>query len=101
MGDVRNGGRSCRMCINGGRSCRMCIANAISVRTSRNLNRHINISRYVPQPYTATGAALATCLTGYSEYGDRFNLDDGLFSEDNLHIMLGVLGTLAHLCRFN
>ena len=45
--------------------------------------------------YTATGTALATCLTGYSKYGDRFNLDDGFFSEDNLHIMLGVLGTLG------
>jgi hypothetical protein len=45
--------------------------------------------------YAATGTALATCLTGYSEYGDRFNLDDGLFSEDNLHIILGVIGTLG------
>jgi len=45
--------------------------------------------------YAATGTALASCLTGYSEYGDRFNLDDGLFSEDNLHIMLGVIGTLG------
>ena len=45
--------------------------------------------------YAATGTALATCLTGYMEYGDRFNLEDGLFSQDNLHIVLGVLGTVG------
>lgn len=45
--------------------------------------------------YAATGTGLAACLTGYMEYGDRFDLEDGLFSEDNLHIMLGVLGTIG------
>ena len=45
--------------------------------------------------YTAAGTALATCVTGYIKYSNRFNLDKGLFSEDNLHIMLGVLGTLG------
>ncbi|MDY6950543.1 MAG: hypothetical protein SWE60_03455 [Thermodesulfobacteriota bacterium] len=45
--------------------------------------------------YGATGAALATCLTGYIEYSDRFSLEDGLLSKDNAHIMLGVLGTIG------
>jgi len=45
--------------------------------------------------YAATGTALATCLTGYMEYGDRFDLEEGLLSEDNLHIILGVLGTIG------
>ncbi|MDY6988252.1 MAG: hypothetical protein SWQ30_09365 [Thermodesulfobacteriota bacterium] len=45
--------------------------------------------------YAATGTALATCLTGYIEYSDRFNLEDGLLSGDNAHIMLGVLGTIG------
>ncbi|MDY6951369.1 MAG: hypothetical protein SWE60_07655 [Thermodesulfobacteriota bacterium] len=45
--------------------------------------------------YAATGTALATCLTGYMEYSDRFNLEDGLLSGDNAHIMLGVIGTIG------
>ncbi len=45
--------------------------------------------------YTATSMGLATCYTGYIEHNDRFNLDGGLLSEDNLHILLGSLGTIG------
>ncbi len=45
--------------------------------------------------YATTGAALATCFTGYYEYRDRFDLGNGLLDEDNLHILLGTLGTLG------
>ncbi|RJP76105.1 MAG: hypothetical protein C4522_19265 [Desulfobacteraceae bacterium] len=45
--------------------------------------------------YSATGAALATCFTGYYEYRDRFDLDNGILAEDNVHILLGTLGALG------
>lgn len=45
--------------------------------------------------YSATGAALATCVTGLYEYRDRFDLENGILDEDNLHILMGTLGTVA------
>ena len=45
--------------------------------------------------YAATGAALATCITGLWEHGDRFYLEGGLFTSDNIHISLSVLGALT------
>ena len=45
--------------------------------------------------YATTGTALATCFTGYYEYRDRFDLENGFLDEDNLHILLGTLGTLG------
>jgi len=45
--------------------------------------------------YATTGTALATCFTGYYEYRDRFDLGNGFLDEDNLHILLGTLGTLG------
>jgi ammonia channel protein AmtB len=54
-----------------------------------------NESLHYASAYTATGTALATCFTGYYEYRDRFDLDEGLFADDNLHIILGTLGTLG------
>jgi len=45
--------------------------------------------------YTAAGLALVTCLTGFFEYRDIFQLDAGLFSKYNLHIILGTLGTVG------
>ena len=54
-----------------------------------------NRSVHYGSSYAATGTALAACWTGYIEYGDRFDLDEGVLSEDNLHIILGVLGTIG------
>ena len=54
-----------------------------------------NRSVHYGSAYAATGTALATCWTGYIEYSDRFNLDEGVISEDNLHIIIGVLGTIG------
>jgi hypothetical protein len=54
-----------------------------------------NKSLHYGAAYTATGTALATCFTGYYEYRDRFDLEEGFFAEDNVHIMLGALGTIA------
>ncbi|HSG27760.1 MAG TPA: hypothetical protein VLA34_04710 [Candidatus Krumholzibacterium sp.] len=45
--------------------------------------------------YSATGAAVATCVTGYLKYGRRFNLSRGLLRDDNVHIILGVAGTVG------
>ena len=54
-----------------------------------------NRSVHYGSAYAATGTALATCWTGYIEYSDRFDLDEGVLSEDNLHIILGALGTIG------
>lgn len=54
-----------------------------------------NKSVHYGAAYAATSAALLTCWTGYEEYSDRFDLDEGLLSQDNLHILLGVIGTVA------
>jgi hypothetical protein len=35
-----------------------------------------------------------TCATGYYEYGDMFEIDEG-FSQYNLHIALGTLGAIG------
>ena len=39
--------------------------------------------------------AMATLWAGYEAHSDRFDWDDGLFSEDNLHIILGTIGAVA------
>jgi len=44
--------------------------------------------------YAAAGLALATCITGFIEYSDYFNLEDGL-SAYNIHVMLGTIGALG------
>ncbi len=46
---------------------------------------------------SAVGAAtlgVMTCATGYYEYGDMFEIDEG-FSNYNLHIALGTLGAIG------
>ena len=45
--------------------------------------------------YSAVAAAAGTVFTGYMEHGDRFNLEDGLFTQDNNHILLGTIGALG------
>lgn len=56
-----------------------------------------NKSVHYGAAYATTGAALLTCWTGYEEYSERFDLDEGLLAQDNLHILLGVIGTVAIL----
>ena len=46
---------------------------------------------------SAVGAAtlgVMTCATGYYEYGDMFEIDEG-FSKYNLHIALGTIGAIG------
>ena len=42
----------------------------------------------------ATALGLMTLGTGYYEYGDMFEMDEG-FSQYNLHIALGTIGALG------
>ena len=42
----------------------------------------------------ATALGLMTVATGYYEYGDMFEMDEG-FSQYNLHIALGTIGALG------
>lgn len=42
----------------------------------------------------ATALGLMTAATGYYEYGDMFEMDEG-FSQYNLHIALGTIGALG------
>lgn len=42
----------------------------------------------------ATSLGLMTLATGYYEYGDMFEMDEG-FSQYNLHIALGTIGALG------
>lgn len=40
----------------------------------------------------AAGLAVATCITGFAEYSDYFDMDEGL-STHNIHIVLATLAT--------
>lgn len=45
--------------------------------------------------YGTVGATALTLVTGNIAYGHRFNLQDGLFSQDNTHIILGTIGAIG------
>ena len=45
--------------------------------------------------YATAACALSTVLTGYLGHRDRFDLSDGLFSKDNLHIIAATAGAIA------
>lgn len=45
--------------------------------------------------YVTAAGALSTLLTGYLAHGHRFDMSQGLFSRDNLHIALGTLGAVV------
>lgn len=45
--------------------------------------------------YVTAAGAVSTLLTGYLAHGHRFDMSQGLFSRDNLHIVLGTLGAVA------
>lgn len=45
--------------------------------------------------YGSALAAAGTLTTGFMEYGDRYNHEDGLFARDNAHILLGTIGAVA------
>ncbi len=46
--------------------------------------------------YAAAGLATLTCVTGYLEYADYFNMDDG-WSKANIHIASGVAATAGFI----
>ncbi len=46
--------------------------------------------------YAAAGMATLTCISGYLEYSDYFNLDDG-FSKTNIHIVSGAAATAGFI----
>lgn len=45
--------------------------------------------------YSTVAASVGTLATGYMAHGDRFTFEDGVFTEDNNHIILGTLGALG------
>ena len=45
--------------------------------------------------YGTVGVAALTLTTGYIAHGDRFTLEDGLFTQDNNHIILGTIGAIG------
>jgi hypothetical protein len=45
--------------------------------------------------YSTIAASLGTIATGYLAHGDRLTFEDGIFTEDNNHILSGTLGALA------
>jgi hypothetical protein len=45
--------------------------------------------------YATAACALTTVLLGTAEHRERFDLSDGLFTKDNVHIMLGTIGAIA------
>ena len=44
--------------------------------------------------YATAAVALSTVLTGYLEHRDRFDLSEGFFTKENMHIMAGTVGAL-------
>lgn len=46
--------------------------------------------------YAAAGMATLTCISGYLEYSDYFNTDDG-FSKTNIHIVSGAAATAGFI----
>lgn len=44
--------------------------------------------------YVTAAGALSTLLTGYMAHGDRFDTSQGIFSEENRHILMGTLGAV-------
>jgi hypothetical protein len=49
-----------------------------------------------PLGYAAASAATLTCITGFMEYSDYFNLDEG-WSKYNIHIAAGVAATAGFI----
>jgi hypothetical protein len=47
--------------------------------------------------YGSTLAAAGAVTTGFMEYEDRYNHEDGIFARDNAHILLGTLGAIGCL----
>jgi hypothetical protein len=45
--------------------------------------------------YSTVAASVGTLATGYMAHGDRLTFEDGVFTEDNNHIILGTLGALG------
>lgn len=49
-----------------------------------------------PLGYAAAGMATLTCISGYLEYSDYFNMDDG-WSKTNIHIVSGAAATAGFI----
>ena len=47
-----------------------------------------------PLAYATAAFALSTVVTGYLAHGDRFDTSDGLFTQDNSHMLAGTIGAL-------
>jgi drug/metabolite transporter (DMT)-like permease len=47
-----------------------------------------------PLAYATAACALSTVITGYLAHGDRFDTGDGLFTQENSHMMAGTLGAI-------
>lgn len=45
--------------------------------------------------YGTAGAGVLTLTTGALAHGQRFNLEHGLFTRDNTHILLGTIGVIG------
>lgn len=45
--------------------------------------------------YGTAGAAALTVTTGTISHGQRFRIEDGLFTRDNAHILLGTIGAIG------
>lgn len=47
--------------------------------------------------YGAGATAIATCYTGFSAYGNVISLRENIFSKDNSHALIGLLGTAGFI----
>jgi hypothetical protein len=54
-----------------------------------------NKNTHYAAAYSTVAASVGTLTTGYMAHGDRFTFEDGIFTEDNNHIILGTLGALG------
>ncbi|PLX89040.1 MAG: hypothetical protein C0618_02670 [Desulfuromonas sp.] len=53
-----------------------------------------NESLHESLAYATAAGALSTVVTGMAGHGHRFDLSEGLFTRDNLHIAMGTLGAV-------
>jgi hypothetical protein len=51
-----------------------------------------NESFHEATAYLTAGGAVSSVVTGYLAHSSRFDMKNGLFADDNLHIILGTLG---------
>lgn len=54
-----------------------------------------DIDIHEPLAYATAAFAVSTVLTGFLAHHERFDLSEGLFSQDNLHIVAATVGAIA------